>query len=350
MILSRKYKEQMDSIFMTKDVKKRILHNTLNSDKQHISEKNNKNSRPYKRYMGALVACLSILICINLRGFFLKLFSLDNNKNTNNIEMKHNEDVNDKKDTVDNNLSLYKNTREINKSNIEDKSNSHAKDESKYINNDAKNNSMLNEDSDFKNKIIELPEKEISEANEALNENIEKSENNQETEKIKIMNHSDNSSSKNDGISTASHDGELLDNNQKSILREISPNIKQVSTVEDAEKDAGFKFKLLKIIPEGFDIYNISVIPNNMVKIDYKNEENILSYTIENNMENTFKESSLYPFEKNININDISVNMIGDNNNLIYEARWNDNNVLYSIYNSNGINENDLNEIIKNIK
>ena len=61
MILSKKYKEQMDSVFMSEEVKNRILHNTINSDKQFVIKKNNKN-RLYKRSMGTLVACLSILI------------------------------------------------------------------------------------------------------------------------------------------------------------------------------------------------------------------------------------------------------------------------------------------------
>ena len=48
MILSKKYKEQMDSVFMSEEVKNRILHNTINSDKQFVIKKNNKKQRTKK--------------------------------------------------------------------------------------------------------------------------------------------------------------------------------------------------------------------------------------------------------------------------------------------------------------
>ncbi len=136
----------------------------------------------------------------------------------------------------------------------------------------------------------------------------------------------------------------------KSILKEEAPNIKQVNTIEEAKNEAGFKFKTLKNVPKGFDIDNISVIPNNVVKIGYKNDENTLSFTIENNTENKLEEYKTYQFEKNININEITVTVKGYDNNLINEASWNDENASYSICNPNGINESDLSDMIGNIK
>lgn len=342
MILSKKYKEQMDSVFMSEEVKNRILHNTINSDKQFVIKKNNKN-RLYKRSMGTLVACLSILICINLRGFFLKIFGLENNKNTKNIEMKHNEDLNNNTEKTNaDSKDLNKNTK---KDTIKNESNSPSNVKNEDIKNNDKSNSPLIKNSDSKNNIIEIPEKEISEANESLNENIEKHDNNKETAKSKEVDTSENSSEKNDEISVASYDAEL----ERSMLKEEASNIKQVNTIEDAENEVGFKFKTLKNIPEGFNIDNISVISNNTVKIDYKTAENELTFTIENNAENKPEEYTIYPFEKKININEISVAVKGYDNNLINESSWTDENASYSIYSPNGINENDLIDMIKSI-
>ena len=208
-----------------------------------------------------------------------------------------------------------------------------------------RSNSPLIKNSDSKNNIIEIPEKEISEANESLNENIEKHDNNKETAKSKEVDTSENSSEKNDEISVASYDAGL----ERSMLKEEASNIKQVNTIEDAENEVGFKFKTLKNIPEGFNIDNISVISNNTVKIDYKTAENELTFTIENNAENKPEEYTIYPFEKKININEISVAVKGYDNNLINESSWTDENASYSIYSPNGINENDLIDMIKSI-
>lgn len=343
MILSNKYKEQLDSIVMSEEMKNRILHNTLNADKQLISKKYNKN-RLYKRSMGALVACLSILICINLKGFFLKIFGFENNKNTNNIEMKNNDDLNNNKEDAKKDMEDLNN--DVKKDNIKNESNSSSIIQKEDVKDNDKSNSHLIKNSDSKNNIIELPEKEICEANESLNENIEKHDNNNETAKSEEIDTPKNSSSKNDEIAAASYDMRL----SKSILKEEAPNIKQVNTIEEAKNEAGFKFKTLKNVPKGFDIDNISVIPNNVVKIGYKNDENTLSFTIENNTENKLEEYKTYQFEKNININEITVTVKGYDNNLINEASWNDENASYSICNPNGINESDLSDMIGNIK
>lgn len=343
MILSNKYKEQMDSIVMSQEMKNRILHNTLNADKQLINKKYNKN-RFYKRSMGALVACLSILICINLRGFFLKIFGFENNKNTNNIEMKNNDDLNNNKEDAKKDMEYL--NKDVKKDNIKNESNSSSIIQKEDVKNNDKSNSPLIKNSDSKNNIIELPEKEICEANESLNENIEKHDNNNETAKSEEIDTPENISSKNDEIAAASYDIRL----SKSILKEEASNIKHVNTIEEAKNEAGFKFKTLKNVPKGFDIDNISVTPNDVVKIDYKNDENTLSFIVENNTENKPEEYNMYPFEKNININEITVTVKGYDNNFINEANWNDDNATYSIYNINGINESDLSDMIINIK
>ena len=343
MILSKKYKEQMDSVFMSEEVKNRILYNILNSDKQLVIKKNYKNIL-YKRYMGTLVACLSILICINLRGFFLKIFGFENNKNINNIEMNSNDDLNN--NTEETKKDMEDLNKDIKEDNIKNESNSSSIIQKEDMKNNDKLNSPLIKNPDSKNNIIELPEKEICEANEPLNEDIEKHDNNNETAKGKEIETIKNSSAKNDEISAASFDMGLA----KSMLKEESSNIKQVNTIEEAQSEVGFKFKTLKKVPKGFDIDNISVISNGVVKIDYKNDENILSFTIESNAENKPKEYNMYPFENNININEITVTVKGYDNNLINEASWNDENTSYSIYNINGINESDLNDMINNIK
>lgn len=67
MILSKKYKEELDKIVMSEDMKKRILHNVLN---ENIEAKSNeipvKKYGSLKRNMQMIAACFAVVVCVSV--------------------------------------------------------------------------------------------------------------------------------------------------------------------------------------------------------------------------------------------------------------------------------------------
>lgn len=346
MILSKKYKDEMDLIIMDEEAKKRILHNTLNLDKQFITFVETNKNRMFKRVMGTLVACLSILVCLNLRVFFFKIFSLESNKqNDNNIEMKHNEHLHDDKEKI-----VITNTELDTKSRTENKKiKDNTSSSTENINN--KNDSSSTKNQNSKNDAGNSSKQESYEKDKYLTNNIKNPSVKEDINKNETAIYSENNHINNTEVSTASYDIGLNDSGlQKRITIEQDPlEIKQFTTIEEAENNAEFEFKSFTKIPLEFNIFNISVIPQKSVQIDYKNSKNIMTFLVKKNNSYELESYNLYDYERIININKTNIILKGYDNNLINNASWNDGNNLYSISFQNPIDESDLNDIINSI-
>lgn len=343
MILSKKYKDQMDKIIMSENMKKRILNNVLEIDKQKNKfVKKNKNI-VYKRSMGLLAACCTIIICINFNKLFSKIFKLEH---VNSKQIEISEDKNSSSNKKEKNTTIeneYKSIRD---------GNNNVKKESESSNNSHNEKSIsksFEENLNSKNTISNVSEIEISKDTDSLNKNIKRNNSiNKETSKSIIAEDSDtNSSVSNEGISVTSSDMGLTNDKLRSVSSDEISKIKQVNTMEEAQNEVDFKFKCIQTLPEGYDINNINVIPQELVQIEYGNGENTINFKIQT--ESIVENYNTYPFEKNININGETIELKGYDDKLVHSASWNSENISYSISSSSGIEYDTLKSIINSI-
>ena len=80
MILSKKYKEELDKIVMNDEMKKRILSNVLNNNLEvkrtiPIVKKNVK----LKRNMQLVAACFTVAVCLSVFKNYPEFFKIENN-------------------------------------------------------------------------------------------------------------------------------------------------------------------------------------------------------------------------------------------------------------------------------
>lgn len=122
----------------------------------------------------------------------------------------------------------------------------------------------------------------------------------------------------------------------------------EYETIDEAIKVLGFDFNALVAIPEDYELSNIFVIDKTLVEINYSNNDNEISlragqanYDISGNYNN-------YSQKKVLKISDNDVTIKSDNDK-IYLVSWKIGDVSYSMTIKNGLNENDLINILKQL-
>lgn len=360
MILSRKYKEELNKIVMSEEMKKRILHNVLNENIEPKSAVSGvkKYSLP-KRNMQIIAACFTVVVCLSVVKSYPQLLKHENvnlqqkeidassddenssiskssessKTNEDNIDNK-NEDINivdNKNDNISND-SMTRKSQAINQYS--------GNDENSKINESVSNNETTNKSEDENPTKMEQQEtnsvKPTANSNEVSSKTtkLPSDANNENKEAIspdKIL--KDTIKDQDETAKKKVGDDNKADSAQMTIA---GYSIKEYKNLEDAESSADFKISPIKVMPQGFNIDNISVESNQIIQIEYSSEHDMINFRAGKEVDDVSGDYNNYQFDNTVNINGISVSLKGNKNNEVNVATWKKDNIAYSISDVNG--------------
>lgn len=369
MILSNKYKEELDRIVMSEDMKKRILNNVLN---KNIEAKGTiptvYKPRNFKRNMQLAVACFTVVVCLSIAKSHPELFKPENRNIEQNQGISSNEEnkvINNSKEsdaydntdnTSDSNLdSTSDNTSDgkhkIIKSDIDsdnvDKKENPSQVEQKYKNStDFQTNSGLetniNRESHSNEAVSTEKANEPAAISSAAQINEIKEEANKKSLEDSSKKESDNENK--EKIMKRKSDEEL-DSGSMGMTSSIVS--KEYKTIEEAETDAKLQIKPIEALPKGFNIDNISVISDSLIQIRYSNGKEYITFRAEKGSENISGDYNEYAIKETTKINGTDVNLNGNKNKLYNLATWEKDGISYSISSTNDIDEENIENMVK---
>lgn len=389
MILSKKYKEELDKIIMNEEMKKRILHNVLNENVQvKVTNQSKKKHNVLQRNIGVIAACFTAIICLGVVQNYPEIFTqgtknlkqqeisknIDNERNDlqnreGNIPEYSENDNNKNNDNNSNNNNAQKRENTNQASSID--KNSQKSGNENYVDNNLKKSGYSNENSSkVKEKETNSRNSESTSSESAPNAKSEsepdyntKSRNSKKSNNVK----NDSSKSKDEMIED---NGESQDEVMKdeSISQDEVTNDESISqdkvtgnrpialrtnseeeykTIEEAESAVNFKINHIKVLPDKFNIDQIDVISNQIIQIEYSDGKDIINFRAGKESDDISGDYNIYEVENNLTINGKSVNLKGHKDGEINLAVWKIDDIAYSISSTNGIKEEKISEMIK---
>jgi AAA ATPase containing von Willebrand factor type A (vWA) domain len=341
MILSKKYKEELDKIVMNDEMKKRILSNVLknNIEVKSTIPVNKKNVR-LKRNMQLVAACFTVAVCLSVYKNYPEFFKIENNN------LKQNQEI-EKSIDKDSNLENEKES-EIYGDNEDNTTNNDSIKNNEPINSAGKNeensnnNSSENKGDDKNKKSVEDIQKEqvidnsnsgiAAKTNPEIQTNNEKAADN--NLKVTATNQDENANKENDELGNTP----MVTNGYFS---------RDYKTLEEAEKAVNFKINPVKVLPQGFNINNINVISNEIIQINYSSGEKDFSFRAGKQIENLSGDYNEYKINKSFKVNDVNINLKGNKDKIINLVTWEKGGISYSISSRNGVEEETLLNMIK---
>jgi hypothetical protein len=304
MTLSKKYKEEMNKIVMNEEMKKRILNNVLNEN----SQTKRKKYHLRKIHIQIAAACFFAVICFSAaKNFVQKDKSLPKQISQNTYDKNKNLDDKEQHSSIDTNSpknKLQENTNSSNKLHTDEKSS------------DKKEGNLRN-----------------SGTNIPINTNIKNSDN-----------------VKNDKGTTqeeaAPKDNSNNNLNEPPAVTGGNP-IKEYKTIEEAEDAVKFKINTIKVLPDKFNVYNISVISEEIIQIEYNNGKDTINFRAKKSIDDISGDYSKYEFEKDLRVNNKYIKIKGHAEGKVNLALWQIEDISYSLSALNGIEEERISEMIK---
>lgn len=125
----------------------------------------------------------------------------------------------------------------------------------------------------------------------------------------------------------------------------------KISSIEDIENSVGYRIKTPQYMPDGYKLESVGVIADSTVQMSYTAPDDEITYRTEKNdsgeerdISGNYEEYENVSTE-NINGNDVTIKSSGDS---YYNAVWNDDS-SYSLDSSNGIEKDDMVRIIESV-
>lgn len=344
MILSKKYKEELDKIVMNDEMKKRILSNVLNNKIEIKSTiPVNKKNVKIKRNMQLVAACFTVAVCLSVVKNYPEFFKIENNnlkqnqeidksidKDSNLGNVKESEIYGDNEDNTTNNDSI-KNNEPINSAGKNEETN-------------KKNNSAENKDDDNNGKSAESVPKKQGKDNSNINSGMAPKTS------PEIQNNNEKAADNNLMVAAKNQDENVNKENDDSGNSPMVSSVyftKDYKTLEEAEKTVGFKINPVKVLPQGFNMNNINVISDEIIQIKYSIGEKDISFRAGKEIENISGDYNEYKFNKSFKLNDVNINLKGNKDKIINLATWEKGDISYSISSTNGIEEETMLNMIK---
>ncbi|WP_026885977.1 hypothetical protein [Clostridium beijerinckii] len=372
MILSKKYKEELNKIVMNDDMKKRILQNVLaenkkdNNEEKEIKVKTTMSKvKKYnaKRNMQMAAACGAILICLSVAKSYPMLFKHPSNDlEQNEVEENPEDKNNDLKSSDDSELVYNKDSKEAS-------DNDHKEDIAVGQNNtnNNKNVNNYNNGSSHVNKNINNASKAGQEGKENLQSNS-----GSEEKKRQTSGNNDNKAIENSNTSSKTNHKDDINNkesknltstDQKTSPEDVKENkisgdntddsvsstsvvtdkavnySQEYTTLDEAEKSLNLKVNPLKILPNGFKAENVSVISNEIIQVEYNNGNNNMIFRAGKSTDNISGDYNTYQVKNIVKVNEIDVTLEGNKNEEYNLATWKKDGISYSISTEDGINE-----------
>ncbi|ABR34851.1 hypothetical protein [Clostridium beijerinckii] len=379
MILSNKYKEELNKIVMNDDMKKRILQNVLAENKKDNNEEKEikvKTTMPKvkkynaKRNMQMAAACGAILICLSVAKSYPMLFKHPSNDlEQNEVEENHEDKNNDLKSSDDSELVYNNDSKEASDN---DHKEDIAVDQNNTNNNKSDNN--YNNGSSHVNKNINNASKAAQEGKDNLQSNS-----GSEEKKRQTSGDNDNKSIENSNTSSKTNHKDDINNkesknptstDQKASPEDVKENkisgdntddsvsstpvamdkdvsySQEYKTLDEAEKALNLKVSQLKTLPTGFKVESVSVISNELIQVDYNNGNSNMIFRAGKSTDNISGDYNTYHVKTTVKVNGIDVTLQGNKNEEYNLATWKKDDMSYSISTEDGINEKTMLDMI----
>ncbi|OOM21481.1 hypothetical protein [Clostridium beijerinckii] len=386
MILSKKYKEELNKIVMNDDIKKRILQNVLaenkndnNEEKEIKVETTMPKVKKYnvKRNMQMAAACGAILICLSVAKSYPMLFKhssndleqteVEENHEDKNNDLKSSDDSeliynNDSKEASDNDhkeeIAVNQNNRNNNKN--DNNYNNGSNHVNKNTNNvskagqERKDSSQSNSGSEEKKR--QTPENKNNDNKATDNKAIENSNTSSKTNHNDDINNKEERNPTSVDQKTAPEDvkenkisEDNTDDSVSSTSVVMDKNVgysQEYKTLDEAEKALNLKVSQLKTLPTGFKVESVSVISNELIQVDYNNGNSNMVFRAGKSTDNISGDYNTYQVKTTVKVNGIDVTLQGNKNEEYNLATWKEDDISYSISTEDGINEKTMLDMI----
>ncbi|NMF05722.1 hypothetical protein ACUH7Y_13945 [Clostridium beijerinckii] len=387
MILSKKYKEELNKIVMNDDMKKRILQNVLaenkndnNEEKEIKVETTMPKVKKYnvKRNMQMAAACGVILICLSVAKSYPMLFKhasndLEQTEVEENHEDKNNDlksgddseliDNNDSKEASDNDnkeeIAVNQNNRNNNKND------NNYNNGSNHVDKNTNNSSKAGHEGKYNTQSNSGSEEKKRETSENKNNDNNKATDNKAIENSNTSpktNHKDDINNKEEKNPTSTDQKKASEDVKENKISEdntddsvsgtsvvMDKNVgysQEYKTLDEAEKALNLKVNPLKTFPNGFKVENVSVISNEMIQVDYNNGNNNMIFRAGKSTDNISGDYNAYQVKNTVKVNGIDVTLEGNKNEEYNLATWKKDDISYSISTEDGINEKTMLDMI----
>lgn len=321
MILSKKYKEQINKIVMDEEMKKRILNNVLNEN----SQTKRKKYHVRKIHIQIAAACFLAAICFSAAKNFMQ----QNRSSPKPISQ----------NTYDKNKDLH--SKEQSKNNYNEESNNSVQehqDLEQHSNTDMNSSkNKFQENNSGNNKLHD-----VKNSSDKKEENLGNTQANINTKDLENI--------KNDKDRT--QDQVIPNNNGKDNSNDSSPvlggnPIKEYKTIKEAEEVVKFKINTIKVLTDKFNIDNICVISEKIIQIEYNNGKDTINFRAGKSADDIIGDYSKYEFEKSLKLNDKYIKVKGHTEGKVNLSLWQMGDISYSLSTPNGIEEETISEMIK---
>lgn len=385
MILSKKYKEEINKIVMNDAMKKRILQNVLAANENDNSGEKNKKAQiivpkakkynNLKRNMQMVAAGFTVVLCLSIaKNYPMLLKNVPNDLKQNESVKSHDDENNDSKSSDSNKIVYNKDSKEppdnnhkqvLNQNNNSDgnakeESNSGSKTEQKESDTNSKvaqekstTSSEIRKEEKSKEKLqsssagLEAEKSQTSQNNDdkslgnsnissktSPEENVNNKENNNPTSTMAKTDHGDimldkvHEDNTDSGVSSTS-----------AVAEKDIYNNKEYKTLDEAEKALNLKVDSLKTLPKSFNVESISVISNEIIQVEYNDGSNNITFRGGKGIDNISGDYNAYKVKSTVKVNGLNVNLEGNKSDEYNLASWEKDGISYSISAEKGIDE-----------
>ncbi|WP_370671420.1 hypothetical protein [Clostridium botulinum] len=321
--MSKKYKDELDEIFMTEDMKKRILNNVLNKNMEAKSTRPRvKKYNSIRRNIELVAACFTAVICLSVVKNYPEVFQYKNINFEQNQVIK---DSDPKHEIINSDVSSDENYKKSNSAKNEGNGNLYNNEKSSKIEQKAKNSTANSG----------VPSKK----------NAEQQTNTITSNQISLGNNSKDEKKNQDGITSNNKGSSGLD--RPPLLGDSGYFTREYKTLEEAEEAMKLKINPVKVLPKGFNIDNIKVILNEIIQIKFSNGQEGITFRAGKGIDNISGNYNEYEIKKTCKVNGINVNIEGHKNKEFNLATWQKEGISYSISLTNSIGKEAILDIIE---
>lgn len=326
--MSKKYKDVMNKIIMDEDMKNRILSNVndMNGKEEKVGVKR-ISSRLFNN-IAMYAACFAIILCGVTNNSFMKFLKFGES-NLQQMNVSQNTDLTERTE----------NSEEVKNENLE--SRERKENGKENVNSTNIDSSLIKDDGDYQTKESDVKQEEnqskLPSDNERFNQKGTNSQNN-------LV---DNGNMKNTPYS--SPETKKQSNASGQLVRTMLDE-KSFESLTELKKSVDFELEIPKKLPPNFEIGTISYIGNSVVSITYSNksDNNSINFRTSKKNKDISGDYNQYKLEKTINFDEFNISLSGDKN-LINLAKWNKDNISYSILTENGLGEDEILDMVKSI-
>ena len=374
MILSKKYKEEINKIVMNDDMKKRILQNVLTTNENDNSAEKSmkvktiipkvKKFNNLKRNMQMVAACFAMVLSLSVAKNYPMLFKHAPDDLEQKETAKSQDDENNDLKTSDDNEFVYnKDIKEISNDNHKadqalDQNNNYNNNDD-YVKEESNTSSKIGQEEKDKDNVQWNSSSEVEKSKTSQNNNdkaIENSNISSKTKPEEDINKKENKNPTSIEQKTTPEDikqnripGNDIDNSVlgTSVTAKKAVNYSQeYKTLDEAEKVLNLKVNQLKTLPKGFEMESISVIVNEIIQVKYNDGSNNITFRAGKGIDNISGDYNVYQVKNTAKVNGINVNLEGNKSKEYNLAVWEKEGISYSISAENGIDEKTILEMI----